>query len=173
MPHSKYWLDRIASLDHQNSQDSQIEPPITPKAFRFHAFVKVANSPFTDSGADQLLFSFYLKHMKPRYETWSAHKIVVVKVTRPIETESFPSVKFKVVRDVDEREKEKSEPVMSYLQLMLNSYIQEVGLMDVDIVAVLKKKPTVVPKEALKDFEKLKPGKIYDDGWFVVYQSRE
>ncbi|CAI9268349.1 unnamed protein product [Lactuca saligna] len=137
--------------------------------------------------------------MKTQYEIWSAHKIVSVKVTRPIETESFPNAKFKVasgstcqayeftiadlpclnpnhwivIYNILLREKEKYEPVMSHLQLMLKSYIQEVGLMDVYSVVVLKKKPIVVPKEAPKDFEKLKPGKIYKEGPFVVYQSRE
>ncbi|CAI9289421.1 unnamed protein product [Lactuca saligna] len=51
-----------------------------------------------NSGAYHLLFLFYLKHMKPQFETWSASKIIVVKVTGTIETESFPNVKFKVVR---------------------------------------------------------------------------
>ncbi|CAI9280619.1 unnamed protein product [Lactuca saligna] len=97
--------------------------PITPKAFKLRAFVKVVNAPITDNGADHMLFSFYLKHMKP--------------------------------------------------QLMIKSYIQEVGEMDVDIAIVLSKNPIVVPKEALKDFEIVKPGKIYNDGWFMVYQSRE
>ncbi|CAI9274242.1 unnamed protein product [Lactuca saligna] len=95
----------------KEAQDSQLDLLITPKAFRFRAFVKVANAPFTDSSADQMLFSFYLKHMKPQYETWSAHNIVAVKD----------------------------------------------GSLDVDIAIVLKKKLTVVPKEAPKDFEKLKP----------------
>ncbi|CAI9303569.1 unnamed protein product [Lactuca saligna] len=54
--------------------------------------------PKTDIGADHLLFSFYLKHMKPQYETWSAIKITVVKVTGPIETDNFLNTKFKVVR---------------------------------------------------------------------------
>ena len=45
-----------------------------------------------------MLFNFYLKHIKPQFETWSASKIVAVKVTGPIETESFPNAKFKVVR---------------------------------------------------------------------------
>lgn len=45
--------------------------------------------------------------------------------------------------------------------------------MDVEIVVVLRKKPSTIPKEATKDFEKLKLGKIYKEGWFVVYQSRE
>ncbi|CAI9282319.1 unnamed protein product [Lactuca saligna] len=71
------------------------------------------------------------------------------------------------------REKEKYEPVVSHLQLMIKSYIQEFGSMDVDIAIVLKKKPIVVPKESPTDFKKLKTGKIYKEGWFIVYQLRE
>ena len=44
--------------------------------------------------------------------------------------------------------------------------------MDVDIATVLRQKPSVVPKEAPKDFEKLKTGKFYKEGWFMVYTSR-
>lgn len=62
---------------------------------------------------------------------------------------------------------------MSHLQLMIKSYIQEVGLVDVDIATVLKKKPTAVSKEAPKDLEKLKPWKICKEGSFLVYQSWE
>ncbi|CAI9282320.1 unnamed protein product [Lactuca saligna] len=92
---TQYFLDPVVSFDFQNSQDLHLDLPIIPKGFKFRAFVKVVNAPLTDSSIDQLLFSFYLKHMKPQYETWSAHKIVVVKVT---ETESFPNAKFKVAR---------------------------------------------------------------------------
>lgn len=56
---------------------------------------------------------------------------------------------------------------------MLQSYIQEIDEMDVEIAMVLWKKAFVFPKEAPKDFEKLNPDKIYKEGWFVVYQSRE
>ncbi|CAI9281543.1 unnamed protein product [Lactuca saligna] len=51
--------------------------------------------------------------------------------------------------------------------------LPKVGSTDVDIPKVLKKKPTDVPREAPKDLEKLKPGRIYKEGWFVVYQYRE
>lgn len=137
--------------------------------------------------------------MKPQYETWSASKLTGVKVIGLIETDSFPNAKFKVVRGSTSqvykftlanlpclnpydwiilynmmlKEKEKYESVMSHLEIMLQSYIQEVGEMDVEIVVVLRKKPSTIPKEAPKDFEKLKPEKIYKEGWFVVYQSSE
>ncbi|CAI9261729.1 unnamed protein product [Lactuca saligna] len=123
-------------------------------------------------------FSFYLKHMKPQFETLSVNKIIVIKVTGPIETESFPNAMFKLARgsacqayeftlkdlpclnrhnwimlyNLLLKEKEKYEPVMTHLQLMIKSYIHEVGLMDVDIVAVLRKKSNVVPKEAPMDY---------------------
>ncbi|CAI9293869.1 unnamed protein product [Lactuca saligna] len=169
---SQYWLDPIASFDRQNSQDSQLDLPITPKAFRFRAFVKVANSPFTDSSVDQLLFSIYLKHMNPHFPN------VKFKVVRGSACQAYEFTLFDlpclnpndwiVLYNILLREKEKYELVMSHLQLMIKSYIQEVGSMDVDIITVLKKNSTVVPKEALKDFEKLKEGKIYKEGWFVV-----
>ena len=63
--------------------------------------------------------------------------------------------------------------MVSYLQLLIISYIQEVGLMDVQIATVLRQKPSVVPKEAPKDFEKLKLGKNFKEGRFVVYTSRD
>lgn len=186
---SQYSLEPVPSFDIQNTQDSQLDLPLPHNAFRFRSLVKVANTPFIDSGSNQMLFAFYLKNMKPQYETWSAHKIVIVKVTRPIETESFPNVKFKVARgsacdayeftladlpcfnpnewmvvfNMLQKEKAKYEPVMSHLQLMIKSYIQEFGLLDLDIATHLKKKPNVVPKEAPKDFENLKPGRIYKE----------
>ncbi|CAI9299911.1 unnamed protein product [Lactuca saligna] len=78
-----------------------------------------------------------------------------------------------VIYNILVRKKEKYEPVVSHLQLLIKSYIQEVGSMDVEIATVLRQKPSVVPKEAPKDFEKLKPKKIFKEGWFVVYMSRD
>ncbi|CAH1428714.1 unnamed protein product [Lactuca virosa] len=95
---SQYWLEPVVSFDLQNTQDSQLDLPITPQDFKFRSFVKIANAPSTNCGADHMLFSFYLKHMKPQYETWCARKITAVKVTGPIETDSFPNAKFKVAR---------------------------------------------------------------------------
>lgn len=94
---SQYWLEPVVSFDLQDTQDSQLDIPITPKAFKFHNFVKVVNVPPTDNGTDHLLFSLYLKHMKPHYETQSM-KITFVKVIGPIETDSFPNAHFKVAR---------------------------------------------------------------------------
>ncbi|CAI9302445.1 unnamed protein product [Lactuca saligna] len=95
---NQYWLEPVVSFEIQNTQDSQLDLPFTSKAFKFHSFIKVANVPISDSGADQLFLQLYLQHMRPQYKTWSANKIMAVKVTRPIETDSFPNAKFKFFR---------------------------------------------------------------------------
>ncbi|CAI9281880.1 unnamed protein product [Lactuca saligna] len=86
------------SFELQNIQDLLLDLPITLKAFKLCAFLKVANDPLSESSDDQMVFTFYLKHMKPQYEIRSLSKIIGVKVTRPIETDSFPNAKFKVAR---------------------------------------------------------------------------
>ncbi|CAI9296934.1 unnamed protein product [Lactuca saligna] len=78
-----------------------------------------------------------------------------------------------VISNILLRNKEKYEPVVSHLQLLIKSYIQEVGMMDVEIATVLRQKLSTVPKEALKDFQKLKLGKNFKEGWFVMYTSRD
>ncbi|CAI9273276.1 unnamed protein product [Lactuca saligna] len=45
--------------------------------------------------------------------------------------------------------------------------------MDVDIATILRTKPSIVPKEAPNNLRKLKPGKIYNEGWLAVYMSRD
>ena len=103
--------------------------------------------------------------MKTQYETWSLSKITSVKVIGPIGTDNFPNAKFKVARGSTNqcyeftladlpclnpnewfilynmllKDKEKYEPVMSHLHIMIKSYIQEIGDMDVEVVAVLRK----------------------------------
>ncbi|CAI9285990.1 unnamed protein product [Lactuca saligna] len=131
-----------------NTLDSQLNVSITPKAFRLRSFVKVVNIPTTDSGADHLLLSFYLKHMKPKYEMWSASNIMGVKVTSPIETDSFLNVKFKVVRGSSSQ-------------------------IDVEIVAMLRRKLSVLPKDNPGGFDKMKLRKIQKNGWCVDFQLKE
>ena len=122
-----------------------------------------------------------------------------MKARGPIETDSYPNAKFKVVRgsssQVHEftltdlpclnpydwimlynlllRDGQKYKPIIAHLKLMLVSYVQEVDKMDVEIVVVLRRKPSVLSKEVPEDFEKLKPRKIYKEGWYVVFQLRE
>ncbi|CAI9285091.1 unnamed protein product [Lactuca saligna] len=62
---SQYWLEPVVSFNLQTTQNSQLDLPITPQAFRFHAFVKIMKATITDSDVDHMLISFYLKHMKP------------------------------------------------------------------------------------------------------------
>lgn len=69
--------------------DSKLDLPMTLRDFQFCCFDRVTNVPPSDSGVDQMLFSFYLKHMKTQYETWILKKITVVKVSDPIETNIF------------------------------------------------------------------------------------
>ncbi|CAI9269764.1 unnamed protein product [Lactuca saligna] len=71
------------------------------------------------------------------------------------------------------RDGHKYEPVVDHLKQMIISYIHEVGQMDVDIVAVLQRKPSVLPKDNLDGFDKLKHGKIPKDGWCVAFQLKE
>ncbi|CAI9294471.1 unnamed protein product [Lactuca saligna] len=93
-----YWLEPVVSFDLENSMDLQLDLPITPKAFQFCSFDKIANAPFPDHDVDQVLFSFYLKHMKPQYHTWSSKKITAIKVFGPIKTKSFINARFKTDR---------------------------------------------------------------------------
>ena len=45
--------------------------------------------------------------------------------------------------------------------------------MDVEIVVVRRKKPTVQPKETLKDIDRMQKGKILKENWIMSYQQRE
>ena len=58
------------------------------------------------------------------------------------------------------RDEQKYEPVVAHLKQILVSYIQEVGKMYVEIVFVLRKKSSALPKEAPEGFDKMKSGKI-------------
>lgn len=43
--------------------------------------------------------------------------------------------------------------------------------MDVEIAAVLQKKPSVIPKETTNDVTKMKLRKIHRDNWSVAFQK--
>lgn len=66
-----YWLEPVISFDLENSSDLQLDFHITPKALLFRSFEKIEKAPITDYGVNHSLFSFYLKHRKPQYQTWS------------------------------------------------------------------------------------------------------
>ncbi|CAI9282163.1 unnamed protein product [Lactuca saligna] len=162
-------------------------------------FDKIAITSLPDHGVDQVLFSFYLKNVKPQYQTWSSKKITVVNVFRPVETESFINTRFKVARGATSfvfeftladftylnpfdwiyllhlllKYEQKFEPIVAHLKRMLVCYIQEIGKMYVEIATVLRKKPTVLPKEPLKDLDKMKLGRIRKDDWSMAFQIQE
>ncbi|CAI9264994.1 unnamed protein product [Lactuca saligna] len=93
-----YWLEPVGSFELENSLDSQLDLPTTLKAFQFRSFDKIVNASIPDHDIDQVLFWFYLKHMKPQYKTWTLKNITAVKVFGPIETEIFINARFKVAR---------------------------------------------------------------------------
>ena len=45
--------------------------------------------------------------------------------------------------------------------------------MDVEVVVVLRRKPSVLPKDNLYGFDKMKLRKIQKDGWCVAFQLKE
>ncbi|CAI9300279.1 unnamed protein product [Lactuca saligna] len=56
---------------------------------------------------------------------------------------------------------------------MLVSYILEIAKMDVEIVAVLRKKPTAQSKETLKYLDKMQKGNFLKDNWSIMYKQRD
>ncbi|CAI9281339.1 unnamed protein product [Lactuca saligna] len=193
---SVYWRELVTSFEFENTLDSQLDFPMTSKVFLFCILDRAENALESDNNVNLLLISFYLKYMKPQYKTWSSKKITVVKVYGPIENKSFLNAHFKVthgaVSSVFEftltdfpclnpfdwisllllllKDENKFEPLVAYLKRLLVSYIQEIRKMDVGIVNVLRKRPTVFPKEPLKDLNKMKLGSIRKDDWSVAFQ---
>ncbi|CAI9272811.1 unnamed protein product [Lactuca saligna] len=75
-----HWLEPSVSFELDNIVDSQLDFLITPRAFLFICSEKIEKAPLSDYDVNHTLFSFYLKYGKPQFQTWSLHKIVVVKV---------------------------------------------------------------------------------------------
>ncbi|KAL7584446.1 hypothetical protein Lser_V15G43419 [Lactuca serriola] len=92
------WLEPVISLDRDNSVDSQFNMPLTRKAFVFHAFDNIAEFPHPHPKVDRDLVEFYLRAAQPQYQTWSAQKIVNVRVLKPYLEGNFTNVWFKVLR---------------------------------------------------------------------------
>ncbi|CAI9287718.1 unnamed protein product [Lactuca saligna] len=119
-----------------------------------------------------MLFSFHLMHMKPQYETWSSKKISVMKVSGSIKTKSFANARFKVARGAGSSLFEFT--LVDLLCLNPYDWISlEIGKWDIDIAVVLRKKPSVLPTEAPKDFRRMKLGRIRKDGWCMTFQIKE
>ncbi|CAI9302904.1 unnamed protein product [Lactuca saligna] len=89
---SQHWVEPVVSFELHNTQDLQLDLPITPKSFKFWSFVKVANVPSTNNGVDHFILLLSLKHMKLQYKIWNACKVTSIKITGPIETDNFPNV---------------------------------------------------------------------------------
>lgn len=129
---------------------------------------------------------------------WSLRKQVVVKFYAPFPVEHFTNIKFRgfigatrtefdfTLYDLPfinpndwislfliiSKDEAKYEAIVSHLKIMLICYIHKVAKLDEEIVAVLKKRSVVDPKEESKDFQKRKLGKLKKADWSVVYQSR-
>ncbi|CAI9284051.1 unnamed protein product [Lactuca saligna] len=192
-----YWLELVALFEMENTSESQLDLPITPKAFLFHCFDKVEKAHDLDNDANIMLISFYLNHGKPQYQTWNSKKITSVKFIGPIETKSIINARFKASRGPSKsifeftlvylsclnpydwislfnllsKDEHKFVPIMAHLKRMLISYIHEIRKMDVEITVELQKKPTVQPKEAPNDVSKMKLKKIHKDNWSMGFQE--
>ncbi|CAI9260627.1 unnamed protein product [Lactuca saligna] len=67
-----HWLESTISFELENTLESQIDLPITPRAFLFRCFEKVEKAPIPYYDVNHILFTFYLKYeslnMKPRVQ---------------------------------------------------------------------------------------------------------
>ncbi|CAI9283181.1 unnamed protein product [Lactuca saligna] len=158
---SVYWLEPVTLFELENTLDSQLDFPITLKAFLFRSFGRVENALESTNNVNLMLISFYLKHDKPQYQTLSSKKITAVMVIGQLKPKASLMLDLKLLE----------EPIVAYLKRMLVSYIHEVGKMDVEIAVVLRKKAIIKPKEALCDVYKVKLGKIHKDNWNLVFQQ--
>ena len=58
--------------------------PMTAKAFLFRCFEPTVNPTSSVAKVNKTLIEFYVNHVKPQCETWSAQKIITIKVIEPI-----------------------------------------------------------------------------------------
>ncbi|KAL7586246.1 hypothetical protein Lser_V15G38226 [Lactuca serriola] len=180
------WLEPVISFDCNNTVDSQFDMPLTRKAFIFHAFSNIFEVPHPNDELDRELIDFYLEAARPQYLTWSAQKIVNVRVLKPYAVGRFTNVKFKLIRGsartahlisladltnlnphdwivlynillTDEAE---YGPIIDHVKRMLACYIMEVALMDQEVATVFKKKPKIAPVGSASDLNQMKMGKI-------------
>ncbi|KAL7619307.1 hypothetical protein Lser_V15G04057 [Lactuca serriola] len=180
------WLEPMISLDRSNTVDSQFDMPLTRKAFVFHAFDNIAEFPHPHPKIDRDLVDFYLRAAQPQYQTWSAQKIINVRVLKPYREGNFTNVRFKELRGSANTEHALSladlpnlnphdwiilhnilltneaeyGPIIDHFKRMLVCYIMEVAKMDQEIASVFKKKPTVSPVGSASDLNMMQMGKI-------------
>ncbi|KAL7588162.1 hypothetical protein Lser_V15G40899 [Lactuca serriola] len=183
---SVLWLEPVITFDCYNSVDSQFDMPLTRKAFIFHAFSNIFEVSHPNPEVDRELIEFYLKAARPQYQTWSAQKIVNVRVLKPYTEGRFINVRFKVIRGSSRTEhlisladlpnlnphdwivlhnillmnEAEYGPIIDHLKRMLVCYIMEVALMDQEVATVFKKKPKIAPVGSASDLNQMKMGKI-------------
>ena len=176
----------MISLDRDNSVDSQFDMPLTRKAFIFHAFDHIAEVPHPHPKVYRELIDFYLRYAQPQYKTWSAQKIINVRVLKPAKEGNFINVRFKILRGSEKTEhaisladlpnlnphdwiilhnilltnEKEYEPIIDHLKRMLGCYVMEVAKLDQEIASVLRKKPTVSPVGSASDLNKMQMGRI-------------
>ncbi|KAL7606128.1 hypothetical protein Lser_V15G17505 [Lactuca serriola] len=176
----------MISLDRSNTIDSQFDMPLTRKAFVFHAFDNIAEFPHAHPKIDRDLVDFYLRAAQPQYQTWSAQKIINVRVLKPYREGNFTNVRFKVLRGSAKTEQclsladlpnmnphdwiilhnilltNEAEygPIIDHFKRMLVCYIMEVAKMDQEIASIFKKKPTISPVGSASDLNMMQMGKI-------------
>ncbi|KAL7590743.1 hypothetical protein Lser_V15G39175 [Lactuca serriola] len=164
----------------------EFDMPLTRKAFIFHAFANIAEFPHPHPEVDRELIEFYLKAAQPQYQTWSAQKIINVRVLKPYTKGKFINVRFKVLKGSTKTEHAISlvdlpnlnphdwivlhdilltneaeyGPIIDHLKRMLVCYIMEVALMDQEIATVFKKKPKISPVGSASDLNQMKMGKF-------------
>ncbi|KAL7609467.1 hypothetical protein Lser_V15G13968 [Lactuca serriola] len=193
------WLEPVISLDRDNSVDSQFDMPLTRKTFVFHAFDNIAEFPHPHPKVDRDLVEFYLRAAQPQYQTWSALKIVNVRVLKPYREGNFTNVRFKVLRGSAKTEHAISlvdlpnlnphewiilhnilltneaeyGPIIDHFKRMLVFYIMEVAKMDQEIASVFKKKPTISPVGSASDLNMMQMGKIDPKRNSVMFTRNE
>ena len=57
---SIHWLEPVTSFELENTLDSQLDFPITLKAFLFPSFEVITNAPDSDENVNKSLMAFYL-----------------------------------------------------------------------------------------------------------------
>ncbi|KAL7600401.1 hypothetical protein Lser_V15G23655 [Lactuca serriola] len=193
------WLEPVISLDRSNTVDSQFDMPLTRKAFIFHAFSNIAEFPHPHPKFNRDLIEFYLKEAQPQYQTWSAQKIVNVRVLKPYREGNFTNVRFMVLRGSAKTEHPISladlpnlnphdwiilhnillineaeyGPIIDHFKRMLVCYIMEVALMEQEIASVFKKKPTISPVGSASDLNLMQMGKIDPKRNSIIFTRNE
>ncbi|CAI9283124.1 unnamed protein product [Lactuca saligna] len=71
-----HWLEPTTSFELRNTSESQIDFPLTLKAFLFQGFKHIEKSPLSDYEVNNKIFVFYLNHNQPQYEMWSLRKLL-------------------------------------------------------------------------------------------------